>query len=192
MSSETSDKQLKDKAIQIHGKDYVLVKDRINFLSENYKNKYSIVNDYQYFENTKTWVVKCILKIEDCMYTGLAQEVDGGSGVNSTSALENAETSAVGRACAMAGIGVIDSIASVDEVHKATNRTVKQVRFGFVGNYDDCQLEWVGDMEINTWVAAYKEGKLTGKQILEESRQYKFSKKSQAVLQELLLENRPK
>jgi hypothetical protein len=43
--------------------------------------------------------------------------------VNKTSALENAETSAVGRACAFAGIGVIDSIASADEVHKAINRS---------------------------------------------------------------------
>ena len=36
--------------------------------------------------------------------------------------MENAETSAVGRALAMMGIGVIDSIASVDELNKAKNR----------------------------------------------------------------------
>jgi transcriptional regulator NrdR family protein len=39
--------------------------------------------------------------------------------VNKTAALENAETSAVGRALAMMGIGVIESIASVDEINKA-------------------------------------------------------------------------
>jgi tetrahydromethanopterin S-methyltransferase subunit D len=38
--------------------------------------------------------------------------------------LENAETSAVGRALAFMGIGVIDSIASVDEINKTTyNKT---------------------------------------------------------------------
>lgn len=35
--------------------------------------------------------------------TGLAFEIDGGAGANSTSALENAETSAIGRALANAG-----------------------------------------------------------------------------------------
>ena len=75
------------------------------------------------------WVVKATLTMVDSMesFTGLAQECedDTSSMVNKTSALENAETSAVGRACAFAGIGVIDSIASADEVHKAINRWVR-------------------------------------------------------------------
>ena len=33
-----TDKQLKDKAIDIKGKDYVLVKDRINYFNENYQS----------------------------------------------------------------------------------------------------------------------------------------------------------
>jgi len=53
------------------------------------------------------------------MFTGLAQEVVGQGNVNKTAALENAETSAVGRALAMMGIGVLDSIASYDEMQKA-------------------------------------------------------------------------
>jgi hypothetical protein len=74
------------------------------------------------------WVVKAILRIdkgEECFtYTGLAQEIESGNykEVNFTSALENAETSAVGRACAMAGIGIDAGIASADEVTKAINR----------------------------------------------------------------------
>ena len=40
--------------------------------------------------------------------------------VNKTSAIENAETSAVGRALGLImGIGVIESIASADEMNKA-------------------------------------------------------------------------
>ena len=39
--------------------------------------------------------------------------------INITAAMENAETSAVGRALAMMGIWVIDSIASADEMKKA-------------------------------------------------------------------------
>ena len=43
----------------------------------------------------------------------------GSSQVNSTSALENAETSAAGRALPFAGLAVNGSIASADEINKA-------------------------------------------------------------------------
>jgi hypothetical protein len=74
------------------------------------------------------WVVKATLTIANgsiiSSYTGLAQEIESSNykDVNHTSALENAETSAVGRACAMAGIGIDGGIASAEEVQKAINR----------------------------------------------------------------------
>lgn len=51
--------------------------------------------------------------------TGHAYEVNNGHGVNATSYIENCETSAVGRALGMLGIGSTDSIASADEVSAA-------------------------------------------------------------------------
>ena len=121
-------KSLKDKAIKFKGKDYVEVKERILYLADVYEGAYSINTDYDYFPERKMWVVKAKLAITSegnvvTTYTGLAQEIEDSSFINKTSALENAETSAVGRACAMAGIGVIDGIASIDEINKATNRT---------------------------------------------------------------------
>ncbi len=116
------------KTISIKGKEYVAVKERILYLAGQEDFDYSIETDYQYFEARKMWVVKAKLTIyegeKQFVYTGLAQEIesDNYKEVNYSSALENAETSAVGRACAMAGIGVIDSIASADEVSKAQNR----------------------------------------------------------------------
>jgi hypothetical protein len=74
------------------------------------------------------WVVKASLSLFrdglECTYTGLAQEIESENykEVNFSSALENAETSAVGRACAMAGIGIDGGIASADEVNKALAR----------------------------------------------------------------------
>ena len=112
--------------VKIKGKDYVPVHERIKWLNENYE--YNIETDYKYFAERKMWVVKAKLTIHgaerDYTYTGLAQEIESDNyrEVNHTSALENAETSAVGRACAMANIGIDTGIASADEVQKAINR----------------------------------------------------------------------
>lgn len=112
------------KTVNIKGKEYVEVKERIRYLSEVVKD-YSIETEYTYYPERKLWVVKAVLTIGENVYTGLAQEIesDNYKEVNATSALENCETSAVGRACAFAGIGIVDSIASVDEINKAKNRS---------------------------------------------------------------------
>lgn len=51
--------------------------------------------------------------------TGLAYEREGSSNINKTSYIENCETSAVGRALGMAGIGVTNAVASSEEVQNA-------------------------------------------------------------------------
>lgn len=51
--------------------------------------------------------------------TAHAKEIEGSSNINRTSALENAETSAVGRALGFLGIGIDTSIASYEEVTNA-------------------------------------------------------------------------
>lgn len=112
--------------VKIKGKDYVPVHERIKWLNENYE--YNIETDYQYFAERRMWVVKAKLTIHgaerDYVYTGLAQEIESDNyrEVNHTSALENAETSAVGRCCAFANIGIDTGIASADEVEKAMKR----------------------------------------------------------------------
>lgn len=58
--------------------------------------------------------------------TGHAYEVNSGRGVNATSYIENCETSAVGRALGMLGIGSTDSIASADEVEAAVAQQAAQ------------------------------------------------------------------
>ena len=55
----------------------------------------------------------------DRYFTGYSQAKWGDGRVNQTAALENAETSAVGRALGFMGIGVIESVASADEMRKA-------------------------------------------------------------------------
>ena len=141
------------KTISVKGKDYVPVSERLKYLAANYT--YSINTDYQYFPEQKMWVVKATLGIangkELQTFTGLAQEVESGNykDVNHTSALENAETSAVGRACAMAGIGIDGGIASADEVVKAINRVDE------VG--EEARLKLLSMLENTTYEERQKE-----------------------------------
>lgn len=118
------------KTVNIKGKEYIEVRERLHYLAHDFDGSYSIETDYQYFPDRKMWVVKAKLMLvwdggETTTYTGLAQEIESDKfgQVNFSSALENAETSAVGRACAMAGIGIDISIASADEMNKALNRS---------------------------------------------------------------------
>lgn len=117
-----TDKSLKEKAILFKGKKYVLVADRINYFNEIYP-KGSIKTELLSTADADMVVVKAtVVPQEGQVFTGMSQAKysDTQSFVNKTSALENAETSAVGRALAFMGIGVIDSIASVDEINKTT------------------------------------------------------------------------
>jgi hypothetical protein len=58
--------------------------------------------------------------------TGLAEETVQGRGVNSTSALENCETSAIGRALANAGYATKGKRASREEMNKVASVNVAQ------------------------------------------------------------------
>lgn len=58
--------------------------------------------------------------------TGTAYEKEGSTYINKTSYIENAETSAVGRALGMCGLGIDTSVASADEVTNAINNQGNQ------------------------------------------------------------------
>ena len=122
-----TDKQLTNKAIDIKWKKYVLVSDRVLYFNETYPN-WSIATE----RFTQDWmeIVKATIT-PDCdkptrVFTWYSQAKRWDWFINKTSALENAETSAVGRALAMMWIWVIDSIASVDEINKAENTAKSQ------------------------------------------------------------------
>ena len=67
----------------------------------------------------------CIFKAEagigdTVLGVGFAYEKEGSSFINKTSYIENCQTSAVGRALGMCGIGIDTDVASYDEVATAT------------------------------------------------------------------------
>jgi len=118
----TVNKDLKGKAVDIKGKQYVLVSDRVIFFNEIYKDG-CITSQIISPVESQVVVVKAVVYPEGLngrYFTGHAQEVVGEGYINKTAALENCETSAVGRALGFMGIGVIESIASADEINKAT------------------------------------------------------------------------
>ncbi len=127
------------KTIKIQGKDYVLVSTRIAEFNRQYPNG-RITTELISEITSQTIVVKATIvpdvKNENRYFTGYSQAVIGKGLVNQTAALENAETSAVGRALAMLGIGIIDDVASADEMIKQAkspkqidiSTTIEQIR----------------------------------------------------------------
>lgn len=104
--------------VNIHGKQYELVASRVQRFREEYKHEYSIVTEL-IERDEKTVVMKAsILKGDKVLATGYAEENRSASQINQTSALENCETSAIGRALAAFGMAGKE-YASADEVAQA-------------------------------------------------------------------------
>jgi hypothetical protein len=94
--------------------DYQDVQARLDILHRDYPDARVITENLTTSSDrsVSTWVVKASLYLSAgdqsmglAKATGHAFEIDGGTGANQTSALENGETSAVGRCLRLAGIG---------------------------------------------------------------------------------------
>ena len=111
----------KFKTTNIRGKQYVEVNERIKFFrqEDEYKN-WTISTEFTHIDS-EMCVCKCIIADTNqrVIASGHAHEERSSSHINKTSYVENCETSAVGRALAMMGIGVDTSIASANEVQDA-------------------------------------------------------------------------
>lgn len=106
--------------VDIRGKEYVMVKDRILAFHEKYKNgsittELTITGDAVLAKAT----VQTNEEVSQ-ICTGHSEAIRGKSnGITGSSPVEVAETSAVGRALGMLGIGILESVASADEIRKA-------------------------------------------------------------------------
>lgn len=111
----------KFKTTNIRGKQYVEVNERIKFFrqEEQYKN-WGILTEFPVLDSEQCLCL-CTITTPDgqIVAQGHAHEEKGSSNINKTSYVENCETSAVGRALAMLGIGIDTSIASANEVEDA-------------------------------------------------------------------------
>lgn len=106
--------------VKIHGKEYKTVALRIQEFREKHPD-FTIQTELVE-ANDMLVVMKATISMgPQVIATGYAEEVRTASKINRTSALENAETSAVGRALAFFGLGGSE-IASADEVANAINQ----------------------------------------------------------------------
>jgi len=119
---------------QFNLQDYETVESRIKRFYETFPDGRIITNNESTAEDrqTATWVVKAFIYLTDGdqandlpKATGYAFEVDGGQGANKTAALENAETSAIGRALANMGLSG-NKRASREEMQKASRVAEKE------------------------------------------------------------------
>ena len=122
----TEDKSLRDRAIDIKGKKYVLVSDRVLYFNEHYPN-WCIQTVREYDAANDREIIKAVI-CPDCdrperIFTWYSQAKRWDGFINKSAALEQAETSAIWRWLWFMWIWVIDAIASVDEINKAENQT---------------------------------------------------------------------
>lgn len=110
--------------IDVKGKNYAPVTERIKAFRQVLPNG-TIDTEIIQLDGDKV-IMKTTIKDGECVLaTGLAYEICGSSYINKTSYIENCETSAVGRALGMLGIGIDASMASAEEVTNA----IKQQEF---------------------------------------------------------------
>ena len=113
-------KNLKDTTTPIHGKDYATVAPRVAILRRNLGSDLDIKTEVLHHDEKRVIVRADILLNGVHVSSGLAEEFRAASRINNTSALENCETSAIGRAAAFLAI-TNDNIASAEEVDQAIN-----------------------------------------------------------------------
>ena len=111
----------KFKTTNIRGKQYVEVNERIKFFRQESQYKNWGINTEFPMLTADECLCRCTITDNDGMVVavGHAHENRAASNINKTSYVENCETSAVGRALAMLGIGIDASIASANEVETA-------------------------------------------------------------------------
>ena len=109
------------KTIDIKGKKYVQVNERLKWFREHYESFGLLTEIISIDDNQCTMQAKIIDKDGFVVAMGTAHEErdDKASMVNKTSYVENCETSAWGRALGNFGIGIDESIATADEVLRA-------------------------------------------------------------------------
>ena len=109
------------KTVNIKGKEYVTVNERLKYFREKFTG-YSLTTEITHI-NENGVIIRASIKNDEGVEvaSGYAHEKQGSSFINKTSFMQNCEISAWGRCLGNFGIGVDESVASADEVANAIN-----------------------------------------------------------------------
>jgi hypothetical protein len=119
--------------VNIRGKEYQTVAKRVADFRAIFP-AYCIENEI--ISNADAVLIKSVIKNEAglVLSTGYAEEIRDSSNINKTSAIENCETSAVGRSLAFLGYGG-EQIASANEVNDAVIAGAKKEVVDYMAAY---------------------------------------------------------
>jgi len=106
--------------INIHGKNYVTVAERLQELHKEFKGKEVTINTEVLFTEPRV-VIKATLNCPRGTFTGISA-ANSSKQIEKESPYEVAETSAVGRCLAFAGYESSESIASAEEMKKSLDK----------------------------------------------------------------------
>jgi len=149
----TEEKNKKLKTIKLKGKDYVEVKERVLFFNEEYENGKIVTEE---LISPDGWVrfraiVTPDVTTPDRFFTGSAASVGSLKGEK---AYEKLETVAVGRALALMGIGILEGVASADEIEKFhSTPSAKQQDDRYWTNDDLKRLYEEANFQLNSAVS---------------------------------------
>ena len=104
--------------VNIKGKEYVEVKTRVQWFRKNIENG-CIKTDHVFFDGETIMCQTEILVDGKLVATGMAHEEKNASAINKTSFVEICETSSVGRALGMYGIGIESSVDTAGTIRAA-------------------------------------------------------------------------
>ena len=104
--------------VNIKGKEYVEVKTRVQWFRKNIENG-CIKTDHVFFDGETIMCQTEILIDGKLVATGMAHEEKNASAINKTSFVEICETSSVGRALGMYGVGIESSVDTAGTVRAA-------------------------------------------------------------------------
>jgi hypothetical protein len=157
------------KTVDIKGKEYVMVNERLKFFRENYPD-HCLVSEIISMEDGVITIKASVLDANNRVIAiGHAQEKETNGFINKFSYVENCETSAWGRALANFGIGIDTSVASFDEVANAIknqNKPEETIR--------DLKKEWAECKKLadasKLWESLNESEKKAYKKIKEETK----------------------
>jgi len=107
--------------VKIHGREYKTVARRVAEFHQSKEGFERITTELVFHDENRVVMKATVWNADVPIGTGYGEEWRESSKINKTSAMENAETSAIGRALACIGLGG-DEYASADEVLRAISQ----------------------------------------------------------------------